>query len=113
MVEVGFGLIQSALFDLHTRFRLMKGRRRLVQVRLRGIFLREQFLGALGVEPGQLQGRSRVGHIAFGLGHRGLKKGRIDLGYHLPGLDLRIKIDEQLRDVAGDLTADLHVYNRI
>jgi len=40
---------------------------------------------------------------------RCLKKRRINLRDYLACFDLRIKIDKQLRDVAGDLAADLDI----
>ena len=45
MIEIGFRFIERALFDFHIGFGLMKVRRRLIDVSLRRIFFREQFLG--------------------------------------------------------------------
>jgi len=101
------------LFNFDVPFGLMKGRRRRIEILLGRIFLGEKFLRSRGIYFGKLKCGLGGGEIAFGLRDRGLKQGRIDLGNHLPGFNLRIEIGEQFRDVSRDLAAHLHVHDRI
>ena len=113
MVEVRFHFLERAFLDLHVRFRLVQVRGRLVEIRLRGILFRYQRPGAGFIELRELQGGVRIGEIAFRLVHTRLENHRIDLRDHLPGFHDRIKIDEQLLDVARHLAAHLDVLDRI
>ena len=109
MLEVGPGFIQRALFDLHVRLGLMKGRHCLIDVSLRRSVLREQFLCPSRIYFCELKRGLGVRQISLRLGDSGLKKRWIDLGHDLACFYLRIKIGEQLRDVPRDLAAHLYV----
>ena len=113
MIEIDLRLFERAFLDLHVRLRLMKVGHRLIEIGLRGILFRDQLLGARRIELRELERRLRIGQIAFGLRDARLKNDGIDLRDHLARFHRRIKIDEQLLNVARDLTAHLHVYDRI
>jgi hypothetical protein len=53
MIEIGLRFIERALFNFHIRFGLMQVRRRLIDVSLRRIFFREQFLDPRRIHFGQ------------------------------------------------------------
>ena len=113
MLEIGFCFIERALFDLHVRLRLMKICYRLIEILLCRIFLREQGSGTRSIQLRQLQRRLCAGHITFRLRDRCLKQHRIDLGNDLTCFHLGIKIDKQLRDIAGNLASNLDVNDGI
>ena len=94
MVEIGFRLIERALFDLHIGFGLMEGCHRLIDVGLRGRFPGEQLLRARCRNFGKFKRSLRAGHIALCLSDCGLKYCWIDLRYDLSRFHLRIKICE-------------------
>ena len=114
MVEIGFRFFQRALFDFHIRFRLMQSGHRLIEIGLRGILFRDQLLRPRLIDfRASSSAACALRQIAFGLRHRRLKKGRIDLRDNLARFHLRIKIDEKFLDVTRNLTADLHVHDRV
>ena len=61
----------------------------------------------------QLEGGASRCRGRLGLRNARLENGGIDLGHDLPRLHRRIKIDEQLLNITGDLAADLHVDDRV
>ena len=109
MLEVGPGFIQRALFDLHVRLGLMKGRHCLIDVSLRRSLLRKQFLCPFAVHSRELERGLGVCQISLRLSDGGLKKSRIDLGDHLARFHLRIKIRKQFCDISRNLAAYLHI----
>ena len=94
MVEIGFRFIERALFDFHIRFRLMQICHRLIEVGLRRIFFREQFLGPRRIKFRQFKRCLGIGQIALSLRHRRLKQDRIDLCDNIARFHLGIKIDK-------------------
>src|SRR5205823_9955309 len=91
MLEVGPGFIQRALFDLHVRLGLMKGRHCLIDVSLRRSLLRKQFLCPFAVHSRELKRGLGVCQISLRLSDGGLKKSRIDLGDHLAAFTCELK----------------------
>ena len=100
MLQVSLRLVESALLDFHVGLRLMKIRYCLVEVRLGGGLPGKKFLDARGVHFRELERGLRAGQIAFGLRDRSLKQYGIDLRNQLARFHVRIKIHEQLLDVA-------------
>jgi hypothetical protein len=60
----------------------------------------------------QARGLTRL-QRRLGLGHVGPEPRRVDLGYHLPFLDLAVEVGAQLRDRARHLGADLHRHHGV
>jgi len=100
MVKIGFRFIERALLDFHVGFCLMKVCHCLIQIGLRRSLLRKQFLGARPVHFREFERGLRIRQIPFRLRDRCLKKRRIDLGDHLAGFHVGVKIREQLRDIS-------------
>ena len=113
MIEIGLRLIERALLDFHIGLGLMQRRRCRIEVGLRRTLFGHEPLDAIGIDARQLQRRLRAREIAFGLRHRRLKKGRIDLRNDLAGFHRRIIINEKFLNVTRDLAPNLHIHDRI
>jgi hypothetical protein len=105
MIEIRFRFIERALFNFHIRFGLMQVRRRLIDVSLRRVFFREQFLDPRRIHFGQFQGCLGIRHIALGLRHSRLKQYRIDLCDNVTRFHPGIKIGEKFLNIPRNLTA--------
>jgi hypothetical protein len=92
---------------------LMQGCHCLVQIGLRGSFPGEKFLDASGIYFGEVERGLCVRQIAFSLSDGCLKKRWVDLGDHLAGFHLGIKIHKQFCDISRNLAPHLHINDRI
>jgi hypothetical protein len=88
-------------------------RHHLIKIRLRGILLGHERLGAGRIELREIEGRARIGQLTFGLIYVRLKNNGIDLGDYLSRFHDRIKIGEELLDIPRDLASDLDILDRI
>lgn len=68
---------------------------------------------ASGIYFGKLESGLCVRQIAFSLSDGCLKKHWVDLGDHLAGFHLGIKIHQQFCDISRNLAPDLHINDRI
>jgi hypothetical protein len=113
MIEIELRPLQSALLDFHRCFGLVERSLRLVQLGQRGIFFCEQLLSAPLGRLRVLERGARISQITFGLRDSCLEDRRVDLRYHLALLHRRIEVHEKLLNVAGNLTANLHIDDRV
>ena len=113
MVQIGLRLLERAFLDLHVGLGLVQRCHDLIEIGLRGILLCHERLRARRIQAREIERGLRIGQLALGLIDIRLKDDRIDLRDHLPRFHDRIKIDEELLDIARDLAADLDVLDWI